>query len=71
MYKQKWAAFKTDKLPLLLKYVDDYARLIENSREGDYAIWQTGSGNFLNDAGRLHAWLQNRADYISIYVDGL
>jgi len=70
LYKQKWAAFKTEKLPLLLKYVDDYASLIENSREADYILWHTGSGFFLNDAGKLHVWLQNRADYIDTYLAG-
>lgn len=71
LYKQKWAEFKTNKLPILLQYVDEYANLIEASKKTDYTLWSTGSGNFRNDVSKLRTWLQNRASYIDSYVAGL
>jgi hypothetical protein len=70
LYKQKWAAFKSDKLALLLQYVDDYAKLLESSRITDYTIWHTGGGNVKQDVAKLRAWLQNRASYIDTYTSG-
>lgn len=69
--KQKWSAFKANQLPVLIKYVDDYANQIESSRNADYLIWKTGSGNFRADATSLHNWLQNRANFIDSYLNSL
>lgn len=69
--KQKWAAFKANQLPVLIKYLDDYANQVESSRNADYQIWKTGSGNFRADANNLHNWLQNRANFIDSYLASL
>lgn len=69
--KQKWAAFKANQLSVLLQYADNYANQIESSRNADYQIWKTGSGNFRADAGSLHNWLQNRANFIDSYLASL
>ena len=71
LFKQKWAAFKTGKLPALLQHVTDYANLVESSRNADFQVWHTGSGNFRTDVSLLYAWLQNRAAFIDNYAAGL
>lgn len=64
LYKKKWNAFKTGKLPLLLQHIDQYADLTEASKEKDYEKWKTGSGDFKGDVLKLKEWLQNRANAI-------
>jgi hypothetical protein len=71
LYKQKWAAFKVNKLPILLQFVDDYALQITQSKEKDYALWKTGSANFTTDVAKLRQYLVNRATYIDNYVAAL
>jgi hypothetical protein len=68
-YRQKWASFKTSKLPELLTYIDNYADLIELSHELNYEKWQRGSGNFRNEVQNLRTWVENRASYIDDYVN--
>lgn len=69
LYKQKWTSFKSNKLSLLLKYLDEYADLISDSQSRDYAVWQRGSGDFKGEVQQLRTWLQNRANYIDSYVE--
>jgi CotH kinase protein len=69
--KAKWASFKTAQLPVLLQYVQAYANQIEQSRNADYLIWKTGSGNFRTDVNKLYSWLQNRAAFIDGYLASL
>jgi hypothetical protein len=68
LYRQKWASFKTSKLPELLMYIDNYADLIELSQERDYQKWQRGTGNFKGDVQSLRSWIENRASYIDGYI---
>lgn len=70
LYKQKWTAFKTSKLPVLQTYIDEYASLIEASQKADYGIWKRGSGDFKGDVAKLKLWLTNRVGYIDNYVSG-
>ncbi|MGV8877572.1 MAG: CotH kinase family protein [Sphingobacteriaceae bacterium] len=70
LYKQQWIAFKANKLPALLKYLDDYAVLIAASQKKDYAVWNTGNGDFKGEVLKLRTWLQNRAMYMDNYVAG-
>lgn len=70
LFKQKWAAFKSNKLPQLLSYIDEYATTLEPSKTRDYTKWNTGSGNFKLDVASLKTWLQNRASYIDTYTAG-
>lgn len=67
-YRQKWASFKTSKLPELLMYIDNYADLIELSHELNYKKWQRGSGNFRSEVQSLRFWVENRASYIDGYI---
>lgn len=68
-YRQKWASFKSNKLPQLLKYIDDYAVLIELSHELNHEKWKRGSGDFRSDVQNLRTWVENRASYIDGYVN--
>lgn len=70
LYKQKWNSFKNTHFPVLLTYLDEYATLIEPSKNADYAKWATGSGDFKADVAKLRLWLTNRAGYIDSYVSG-
>ncbi|WP_316788640.1 CotH kinase family protein [Pedobacter frigoris] len=70
LFKQKWAAFKSSKLPQLLTYIDDYAATLEPSKARDYTKWNTGSGNFKLDVASLKTWIQNRSTYIDTYTAG-
>ncbi|AEE53573.1 CotH kinase family protein [Haliscomenobacter hydrossis] len=69
--KQKWADFKTQKLPELLAYVDNYAVIIEDARARDYQKWKRGNLDFKNDVVTLKLWLQNRAGYMDGFIKGL
>ncbi|WP_316819056.1 CotH kinase family protein [Pedobacter nyackensis] len=70
LYKQKWTAFKADKLPELLTYIDRYANTIETSQKKDYDKWGNSSGNFSADVLKMRNWIKNRATYIDQYVAG-
>jgi hypothetical protein len=64
LMKQKWAAFKTQKLPELLTFVDTYAARIETARARDYQKWKRGNTDFKSDVLTLKSWLQNRAGFM-------
>ncbi|MDQ8004986.1 MAG: CotH kinase family protein [Pedobacter sp.] len=68
LYKQKWQAFKTNQLPVLLTFVDNYAKQIKLSKDADYVLWKKGDVNFTNDVAKLKQYLTNRANYIDTYV---
>ena len=70
LYKQQWSSFKTNKFPLLLQYLDEYAALIKDSQLRDYAVWKTGNGDFKGTVQKLRTFLQNRASYVDSYVAG-
>lgn len=69
--KQKWADFKTQKLPELQAYVDDYALKIEDARARDYQKWKRGNLDFKNDVVTLKLWLKNRAVYMDEFIGRL
>lgn len=69
--KQKWADFKTQKLPELQTYVDQYALLIEEARARDYQKWKRGNLDFKNDVVTLKMWLKNRAGYMDEFIGRL
>lgn len=71
LFKQKWAAFKADKLPQLITYLNKYANTIEASQKKDYEKWGNSSGNFTADYQKMREWLINRAGYIDSYAAGL
>lgn len=68
LYQKKWKAFKQNKLPELLMYVDDYSNLITESFHQDYKVWAHGSEDFSNTVQNFKAWLLGRAEYMDDYV---
>lgn len=64
--KQKWPDFKSQKLPELLTYIDQYASKIKAARIRDYQKWKRGNLDFEGDVFTLKSWLQSRA----VYMDG-
>lgn len=68
LYRDKWSQFKSNKLPELLSYIDEYAALIEISHALNYRKWQRGSGDINDDLEKLRTWVENRASYIDDYV---
>lgn len=68
LYRDKWSQFKSNKLPELLSYIDEYAALIEISHALNYQKWQRGSGDIKEDLEKLRSWVENRASYIDDYV---
>lgn len=64
LYKEKWEAFRTEKLSAVLDYIVEYADLIAVSKRNDYEVWQYGSDDFSGDVQKLREWIQARASYI-------
>ncbi len=64
LYQEKWEAFRTDKLPALLDYIDEYANLIAVSQQKDHEVWQYGSDDFAGHIQKLRDWIHARASYI-------
>lgn len=71
LYKQKWAAFRQEKLTELQSFVDDYSDNIHESFYLDYKVWGHGSDDFPGTVQRLKTWLDARADYMDKYVSQL
>ena len=71
LVKQRWAAYKSTKLPELLAFVGTYSTFIEGARNKDYQKWKRGNLNFKGDVATLKTWLQNRAEYATTYIDRL
>ncbi len=63
--------FKSQKLPKLLNYVDQYALLIEDARARDYQKWKRGNLDFKNDVVTRKMWLKNRAVYMDEFMSRL
>lgn len=69
LYKQTWAKFQAEKLPLLLEYVDFYATSIAESQKKDAALWPIHAAkDYPAKINEFKTWLQNRAKYISEYI---
>lgn len=71
LLKQKWSAYKSEGLPVLLKFADDYAEIIKYAWIRDQAVWHTSTTGFKDQVGKLKTWLTNRADYLSSYIGNL
>ena len=70
LYKKEWNQFKSNKLPQLHTYIDDYAKILKVSYQKNYALWKSGSGNLELDVQNLHKWFNQRAAYLDTYVAG-
>lgn len=69
LLKQKWASFATNnKLQI---FVDDWAFILKEARERDYALWKRGNVSYQTDITALKTWLTNRISYLTTYINGL
>jgi CotH kinase protein len=68
-----WNTFKTNKLPKLLAYVDDYSKQIASSYKKDYALWESQQGGRSPELNveNVKNWLVNRAAFIDTYLASL
>lgn len=71
LLKQTWSSYKADHLAELSTFIDQYAKELEFSRNADYKVWKTGSGNFTTDLNKLKNWMTQRVAYIDTYMQGL
>lgn len=68
LYRETWAKFHTEKMDVLLKYIDFYALHITESQKNDYQVWKNGTTNFPYKVNQLKNWLKGRANYMDTYV---
>ena len=71
LYKERWNWFRTNKFPMLIQYIEDYAEVIEGSYALDYDKWGQGVGDAETAAAELIDWLNQRAAYMDGYISGL
>lgn len=71
LLKTRWADFRKNKFNDLIVFIDDYAFIIQDARNRDYQKWKRGGVDFKSDITLLKTWMQNRANYLDGYVDGL
>lgn len=70
LYKQKWAAFKAEKLPELWAFFDEYADMVESSAARNGVTWTASSSNtsstdtFPENVETLRSWIQQRIAFI-------
>jgi hypothetical protein len=65
LIKEHWEMFKSDYLSELIKYIDDYASMIQDAKVRDFGIWS------MNDkgVGNLKLWIENRILYMNNIID--
>ena len=63
LYQDIWMGFYTNKMGLLLDYVEAYAEVLKPSVERNSELW-SNTKNFESRVNALKQWLKNRADYL-------
>ena len=63
LYQDIWMDFYTNKMGLLLDYVEAYAEVLKPSVERNSELW-SNTKNFESRVNALKQWLKNRADYL-------
>jgi hypothetical protein len=73
LFKKRWNWFKTNKYPVLKKYIKNWAEIIVPAYKSEHDIWglRGSSGNLDTDLQRTLDWLDTRVNYIDSYVSGL
>lgn len=64
LYKQIWADFYSNKLDILLKYVEEYTKVLKPSALKDSGIWEN-TRSFETQSSNLKNWLKNRASWMN------
>jgi len=67
LVKSYWQAYKSNKFNNLMKFIDEYAALIKDSKAKDELVWNKGK-NFEQEVLRLKSYLDARKNYIDTFV---
>ena len=70
VYKKTWQDFKQNKLNDLLRYVDDYSKILKPSVTKNSIDWEN-TRSFDAKVVELKNWLRNRATYIDGEINAL
>ncbi|MVZ66012.1 spore coat protein CotH [Sphingobacterium sp. DK4209] len=68
IYKTTWTNYKNNKMENLLRYVEQLAASIRESKSLDFAVWQNGSNDLPNAKKDMKVFLRKRAAYIDKYL---
>ena len=67
IYRTEWEKFKTQKYPILVEYIEEYAEKIRESHAKDQVRWKQSSGPIDVYLAKLLNWLDQRV----VYMDSL
>ena len=67
-FKEKWLAFKADKMDKLMNFVDTYSKGITTARQSDISKWNLKNLEYSNEIVRMKNYLNKRASYIDNMV---
>lgn len=68
---EKWKAFKTDKYPALIQYINHYSKLIKSARAKDHEKWKRGAGDLQAEINNMINWLNNRVVFLDTHIPSL
>lgn len=71
LYKKEWNLFRSEKLPELFVYIDNYAEVIKDSYRKDFEVWRRGSSDLNSTVQTMKDWLNARARYLDTYASGM
>lgn len=71
LLKENWATFQVNQLPELLRYIDEYAFIIQGARNRDFVEWDRGNSNFNVEVTNLKNWLSDRGRYMHDFIGKL
>lgn len=70
LYRTEWSKFKTQKYPILVEYIKEYAETIRESHAKDQVRWEQSTGSIDKYRDRLLDWLNERVDYMDNFYVG-
>lgn len=71
LLKESWANFESEQLSELLNYIDEYAADIKDARARDLEVWPQEHEDFATEVTNLKSWLQDRASYMTGFIEDL
>lgn len=78
LYKEQWKNYRSNQFEQLLKYIEEYAASIRESKKKDFELWKDNAMWATFDANNLpkskadfKTYLRERAKYIDKYVESL
>ncbi|PZX58203.1 CotH kinase family protein [Algoriphagus chordae] len=67
LMKENWTNFQANNFNELLDYIDEYAFIIQGAKNRDYQVWNRNGA----DVKTLKNWLDNRATYMTGFINNL